>query len=117
VEQSRTQGVVVHLDEPGQDKHAAVLRNVTNLLDEMGPGLEVEVVAHGPGIGVCLRDNPVAEIVRDLLARGVMVAACANTMRQNGIGPDELVDRVVVVPAGVAELVRRQHSGWAYVRP
>jgi intracellular sulfur oxidation DsrE/DsrF family protein len=57
VDQTEAPGVVVHLDEAGTDKHVSVLQNVANLLDEMGAGLQVEVVAHGPGTDVCLRDS------------------------------------------------------------
>lgn len=40
-------GVVVHLDEGEQAKHEAVVRNVGNLLDDLGDGLQMELVGHG----------------------------------------------------------------------
>ena len=43
------EGIVVHLDEAGPDKHVSVLRNVGNLLDELGDGTEIELVTHGAG--------------------------------------------------------------------
>ena len=115
--QTEALGVVVHVDEGGTEKHTSVLQNVANLLDEMGAGLQVEVVAHGPGIDVCLRDSPAAGALSGLIARGVIVAACENTLRHRGLQQDQLTDGVTAVPAGIAELVRRQQSGWAYVRP
>ena len=33
-------GVVVHLDEAAPEKHASVLRNISNLLTELGAGKE-----------------------------------------------------------------------------
>lgn len=117
MDQTEEPGVIVHLNEAGTDKHSSVLQNVANLLDEMGPGLQVEVVAHGPGVDVCLRDSLAASRVSGLIARGVVVAACENTLRLRGLQRDQLTDGVTTVPAGVAELVRRQRSGWAYVRP
>jgi intracellular sulfur oxidation DsrE/DsrF family protein len=110
-------GVVVHLDEADTDKQQAVLRNVGNLLDEMGPDLRVELVAHGPGISVCLTDSPHAATVTALIGRSVTVAACGNTMRMKHIEADRLADGVVTVASGLAELVRKQQDGWAYVRP
>lgn len=110
-------GVVVHVDEAGDDKHESVLRNVANLLNELGDGTPVEIVAHGPGIDLCLPDSSTADSVRSLLARGVIVAACENTMRSRAIAPEALTPGVVTVSAGIAELVRKQRDGWAYVRP
>lgn len=110
-------GVVVHLSEAGEAKHEAVARNVVNLLADLGEGTEVELVTHGPGTGLCLAGGPQAEAVGALIARGVTVAACENSLRSLGIGAQQLVGGVVTVPSGVGELVRRQRQGWAYVRP
>lgn len=110
-------GVVVHLDEDGEAKHQAVLRNVENLVADVGEMTAVELVAHGPGIGLCLADSPHAEDLRKLIGRGVVVAACENTLEMKGIGRDQLALGVVTVPSGIGELVRKQQQGWAYVRP
>lgn len=110
-------GVVVHVDEAAEDKHAAVLRNVANLLDDLGGDTPVEIVAHGAGIGLCLPDSGQVDTVRELLRRGVVVAACENTLRTKGIELERLTPGVVTVPAGIGELVRKQRAGWSYVRP
>lgn len=110
-------GVVVHLDEGGTDKHRAVLRNVSNLVTDLGDEVTVELVAHGPGVGVCLVDSSVAGEVQELIDRGVVVAACENTLEGNGVTNERLARGVVTVPSGVGELVRKQQSHWAYVRP
>jgi intracellular sulfur oxidation DsrE/DsrF family protein len=111
-------GAVVHLDEEGDAKHQAVLRNVGNLVADLGDCTAVELVAHGPGIGLCLTDSPQAEDLQGLIARGVVVvAACENTLEMKGIGHDRLAPGVVTVPSGIGELVLKQQQGWAYVRP
>lgn len=110
-------GVVVHLDEGGDAKHAVVVRNVANLLDDLGGGIQVELVTHGPGIGLCLPGSPNAEAVQALMARGVAVAACENTLRSQDMDRGRLAEGIVTVPSGIGELVRKQHQGWAYVRP
>lgn len=112
-----TRGVVAHVSEDGQGKHAAVLRNVGNLLDDLGDDTPVEVVAHGDGIWLCLADSPQADTTQSLIGRGVVFAACQNTLRGKDIGPERLAGGVVTVPAGIGELVRKQRDGWAYVRP
>lgn len=115
--ESNSAGVVVHLDEADPAKHASVLRNIGNLLSELGDGSPIELVVHGPGLAAAVRDAPHAEQIRELLGRGITVAACANTMREKGVPADQLIDGVYVVPAGIAQLVRRQRDGWSYVRP
>lgn len=110
-------GVVVHLDESDEVKHEALVRNVGNLVDDVGDDVTVEVVVHGPGIGFCLSDSPDAGAVQSLLQRGVVVAACENTLHMKEIDRASLAPGVVTVASGVGELVRKQHEGWAYVRP
>ncbi|MHB8556203.1 MAG: DsrE family protein [Candidatus Dormibacteria bacterium] len=109
---------VIHLDEAGPDRQRLALGNVANLLDDRDPApVTVEVVANGPGVGAVVLTSPVAVEVGSLLARGVAVLACANSLRSQGIAPSELLEGVGVVPAGISHLVRRQLEGWAYVRP
>ncbi len=110
-------GVVVHLDDPEPAKHAGVVTNVANLLADLDDGSPVELVVHGPAYTSVLREAPEAGRIGDLLARGVIVAVCANTLRGTGTSEDQLLPGVTVVPAGVGELVRRQRDGWAYLRP
>lgn len=107
----------MHLDEGESVKHAAVMRNVRNLLDDFAGALRVELVAHGPAVDVCLRESPVAGDVQELIARGVVVAVCGNTLRGRDIDRSRLADGVVTVPAGIGEVVRKQQEGWSYLRP
>jgi intracellular sulfur oxidation DsrE/DsrF family protein len=110
-------GVVVHLDEADPDKHEAVLRNIGHMLSELGADTPVELVAHGPGLAVTLSGAVHEKQVLELLSRGVSVAACGNTIRRQNLTSDALIPGVSVVPAGIAQIVRRQREGWAYVRP
>lgn len=110
-------GTVIHLNEDGDAKHEAVLRNIANLIDDFGGELGIELVAHGPGIRITLADHPLAENVRSLMSRGVFVTACENTLTTKNIDRSKLIQGVETVPSGVGELVRKQQKGWAYVRP
>ena len=110
-------GVVVHLDEADPAKHAAVLRNVSNLIVALEPGTQIELVVHGPAIGLLLPGSPHSETVRVLQNRGLVVDACQNTLRSEHISPEQLIPDAAIVPSGVAHLVLRQREGWAYLRP
>ncbi|WP_448071130.1 DsrE family protein [Georgenia yuyongxinii] len=112
-----TDGVVIHLDEPGQDKHRAVLRNALNLLPEVPPGTAVEVVVHGPAIDLARPGRPTADALAQAMAAGVALRVCRNSMHSQGLTDADLVDGAVPVPSGVGHLVARQREGWAYLRP
>ncbi len=61
-------------------------------------------------------NNPLAERLQRLSQAGVKFAACENTMRRMKIGREALLPFAVPVDSGVAEIVRRQNDGWAYLK-
>ena len=98
-------------------KWAFTLGNIGNALDGLGADhADIELVVYGPAIAMLKKDSPVADKVAAALARGVRVAACQNSMRGFKIEQADLVPGVTPVPAGVVELIRREHAGYAYVR-
>jgi intracellular sulfur oxidation DsrE/DsrF family protein len=111
--------VVFHLGEGGKPRADMALRNIQNVMDDLGTtNVEVELVANGEGVIALLRVPDLhGEQVAKLLAKGVRFAACDNTLRQMGLTQAALLDGVEVVPAGVGELPKKQAQGWAYIRP
>lgn len=109
--------VVWQVADGGATVHERLVRNLTNLLDELETeGVQVEVVAHGAGLPLVLANGRTAGAVADLCGRGVVFLACENTLRRQGLGVDDLTDGVETVPSGIAEVVRRQSAGWGYLR-
>jgi intracellular sulfur oxidation DsrE/DsrF family protein len=108
--------VVIHVHDGDPTHHAAVLRNVANLIEAAHPDA-IEVVCHGPGLDVLLAGSAVSDDVRDLQAAGAEFVGCANTLASRHLAPSDLVDGTVVVPSGVAHLAERQWDGWAYLHP
>lgn len=106
---------VVHLNDADPTKIQAVLQNVTNLYTALGPDLQVELVAHGPGIAVAT--EPVGELLPGLLEAGLQVRVCQNTLTARGLTPDRIHPEATVVPSGMAHLVIRQSEGWSYLHP
>ena len=98
----------MHLDEGNDAKHQAVLRNVGNLLDALGPGTEV---AHGAGISLCLADSLQADEVQALIGRAVAVVACenTNTLRTQAIALERLASGVATVPGLVVLVAGNQY--------
>lgn len=96
----------------------AVLNNIENLRQALGPGATtVELVAHGGGLSMLLAANTSqARRMETLAADGVVLAACENTMRRKKVDRADLLPFVTTVDSGVAEVVRKQEQGWSYVK-
>ena len=47
---------------------------------------------------------------------GVVFAARENTMKKQNVTKDQLMPFVTTVDSGVAEVVRKQEAGWAYIK-
>lgn len=110
--------IVMELSADDARVWEAVLNNIENLRNALGPGdTEVEVVAHGGGLGMLLNTNTAhAQRMEKLAAGGVGFAACENTMRRKKISRADLLPYVSTVDSGVAEVVRKQERGWSYVK-
>lgn len=108
--------VIFHIDEFA--KGGLVLNNISNLIVDMGEeNLEIEMVANGDAVKVLLKGNEFQPMLEQLALKKVRFCACMNSLRNFKLEKDQLYDFVDVVPAGVGELVRKQASGWAYIRP
>jgi intracellular sulfur oxidation DsrE/DsrF family protein len=88
------------------------------------PGAKIVVVALSRGVKAFVfgaqdaTGKPYAEWVDQLTARGVEFRMCQNTMNALKIARGDLVDKVQVVPSGVAEIARLQaREGYVYIRP
>ena len=110
--------VVLQVSDNDPAKWNLVLNNLRNLQQDLGDeGVEAEVVAYGPGIGMLKADSPVAKRVADALKSGAKVVACENTMKGQKLVYADMLPDIGYVPAGVTELMRKQQQGWAYIRP
>jgi intracellular sulfur oxidation DsrE/DsrF family protein len=114
---SQSHRVVIELTSEGSKQYEAVLNNVQNVINALGKGTEVLVVTHGPAIGFVQKVNQkFAERMEKLSKEGAVFVACENTMKRKQITKDQLLPFVKTVDSGVAEVVRRQEAGWAYVK-
>lgn len=110
--------VVFHVDEI--EKWGLALANVTNLLAGMEHyTIKVKVVANSVAVRAFSKvvESRFAKIMSDLSKQGVRLVACNNALKNQNLDPGELLEFVEVVPAGVVELVRLQHQGYAYLKP
>jgi intracellular sulfur oxidation DsrE/DsrF family protein len=107
--------VIFHLGESA--KAPLVFRNVSNLLDDLGISVAVEVVANGEGVKAFLLTGQYTDLLREYAGQGVHFAVCSYSLRSLGFTRDDFPRAIGVVPSGVGEIVRRQAEGYAYIRP
>jgi intracellular sulfur oxidation DsrE/DsrF family protein len=114
--------VVYHMNEDVARAPQA-LRNVRNHLS-VDPKAKIVFVSHAAGINFLLKDakdangNPFDVTVQDLKSQGVEFRVCEITLKSRNIQKSQLIDDVVYVPSGVAEVSRLQvQEGYAYLKP
>ena len=110
--------VVFHVNVADEERWQEVLTNVENVEKAFGADhVEIEVVAHGAGIGLVQRKNAaLADRIATIEKTGPVFAACSNTLRKKNLAAADLAAGVKVVDSGVAELIRKQEAGWTYVK-
>jgi uncharacterized protein len=93
-----------------------ILGNVKNAREALKE-VDIAVVAHSKGIGIMTKKNKkFQDQMKELSQKGVAFLACKNTMEGKNIPPNELLPFVSMVDSGVAEVIRKQQDGWAYVK-
>jgi len=108
---------VVHINFTDSERQKHGLKNVTNILKEE-KGAEIEVVCHGGGIGLLVKDkSDHADEVARLIKEGVRFVACENTLRDKSIPKENLLPDVTTVPSGAVEVIRKQQEGFGYFKP
>ena len=94
-----------------------ILNNMINLKEGVGSeGVEIELVAYGPGLLMLKADSPVKHRIADALKSGVHINACQNTMSGMKLTPADMQPEIGYVSSGVVEVMKKQQQGWAYIR-
>jgi len=113
-----TMSTVFHFSA-GTDEQKHAIANVSNLLGDGSVNLgDVALVANGAGIKlVSTAESKHVADLQGLLAKGVSVYACENSMAAFGLSRSDLVSGVQPVPSGVGQLTKLQAGqGYAYVK-
>lgn len=110
--------VVFDLTADSAERWDGVLRNIENVRKAFGPeNVEVQLVVHGKAYPLLQRTNTEMQTrLQTLSDGGVKLSLCQNTMRRFNVTKESLFPFVGTVDAAVAELVRRQGAGWAYIK-
>ncbi|EMS34062.1 hypothetical protein C943_03878 [Mariniradius saccharolyticus AK6] len=96
--------------------HEKFLRQLNNIL-EAAPNAQIEVVTHGMGVDLLLKDNNAFQsALEDLSKRGVVFVVCENTLKQRNLAKDIFLPLAGFVPSAILELVIKQEQGWIYIK-
>lgn len=117
--------VLIQVNSAGAINQRHALDEIENLLRhyrDTGVNARLEVVINGDGLGLVRADASThAKRIEGLLQEyeNLTFAACFNTIerlkREQGV-TTRLLPGVIVIDSGVAQIMRRQQQGWAYIQ-
>lgn len=112
-------GAIFQLDSGGTPAIKKTLKNIENLLHDprLSGKLKVELIANSKGFDVYVKNNGFEQKLRDLQKEGVILAQCANTLKELHVNRSDLYPFINLVPSGMGEITIRESQGWAYIRP
>jgi intracellular sulfur oxidation DsrE/DsrF family protein len=114
--QEREHKIVFQLTTSDTTVYRSLTRQLNNVLVHW-PKAKLEVVIYAKGIGFVRKDQSVYEAeIAELKKRGVTFAVCENTMKQQKLTKDQVLNSVIYVPVGIAEIVTKQEEGWSYIK-
>jgi intracellular sulfur oxidation DsrE/DsrF family protein len=119
----RKHKIVYHLSEPGADKAKFVLTNMKNHAEGVGWKniAAMELVAHGPAVKTFVSegmDPDLRGMIDKLVADGMTLTICGNTMTKMNLPKDQLVTGCsIATKGGVVRLMELQEQGYTYIRP
>ncbi len=112
---------VLHISDLNAEKQTLILNNARNLLDAYPPGgVDIEIVAYGPGLRLMFADNENAQRLDALSQSGVRFSACGNTLKgmTKVLGAEPKLNPVAkVVPGGIVRIGELVKQGYIYVKP
>jgi len=96
--------------------HKSLMKQLKNILS-VEPGIKLEVVCHGPGLYMMVKDRTLfQEQIKLLKEKGVQFAACEFAMAERKISKEQLVAEAGTVRSGILEIASKQEEGWSYIK-
>jgi len=108
--------IVIQFADADSLAQVRVTQQVGNVL-RCWPNAEIEIVCLAGGLDLLMTSKSTAsKEVADWTAKGIVFAACNNTMKNRNIKKEDLLSQAVVVPSAIVELATKQEQGWSYFR-
>lgn len=110
--------VVFQLSEPEGAAWSSLPLHVNNTMRSLADdgGSQAEVVFFGPGLSMLTKSSAAyEEQLKQLSDKGVKLLACRNAMKMRNVKTEDLFPFAGQVDSGIAEIVRKEEAGWAYI--
>jgi hypothetical protein len=109
--------VVMQLSSADTMVWKGLMNNLRNLKAGWGDSVIIEVVAHGPGIEMMMKDKTtqLANIKKHKM-HGINFYVCENTMREKQIAYEAIIGEGTFVKMGIGHVILRQEQGWSYIK-
>lgn len=116
ISQAQSHKIVFQLTSEDTLVQKALMNQIDHIFI-LASDAKVEVVCHGPGLGMLVKEKSiVASRIHDLSGKGVAFVACEFSMKDRNVTKDKLVADAVTVKGGVMEIVIKQEEGWSYIK-
>ena len=110
--------LIMQVSDADPAKWNLALNNAKNVQQAYGADkVDVEIVVYGPGIAMLKSDSVSAGRIDEAKKANITILACENTMKNNKLTKDDMLPDTSYVAVGVAQIIKRQREGYAYVRP
>ncbi|MFD2516139.1 DsrE family protein [Pontibacter locisalis] len=108
--------IVYDLSVADTTMHASLMRQLNNI-KRGWPDAQIEVVVHGKALNLLITGKSTqANSIKELQGKGVVFAACENTMKRAKVEKSQLLPNIPTVPMGIGEIVTKQEEGWSYIK-
>jgi uncharacterized protein len=96
--------------------HKALMKQLNNITT-VAPGTKIEVVCHGPGLGMLVKGKTIVqEKIQQMKMKGVEFVACEFSMSERNVPKEKIIPEAGFVKAGIIEIVTKQEAGWSYIK-
>lgn len=108
--------IIWDIDSGDTARQRVLFNQLNNVLAEE-PGTKIEVVFHGFAVFTMLKDTGYFKPqITSLHKKGVVFAACNNSLKKRDIDPARVIPEAMIVPVAILEIVKKQEQGWAYIK-
>jgi uncharacterized protein len=115
--QQKQHKIVFDFSKGDTASFSTMIRQMNNIMNAAS-NAQLEVVCHGPGLGLILKDkSPVQAEIQELQKKyNVVFAACESSMKRMGIDKSQLISQAIAVPLASLEISSKQQDGWSYIK-
>jgi intracellular sulfur oxidation DsrE/DsrF family protein len=114
--QQKPHKIIYDINSADTAAQSTIFRQFNNIL-AVAPDAQIEIVFHGQAITGLVKDRSFfAEKVKAAQQKGIVFAACNNSLKRFKIDPSLVLPGVIVVPVAILELSGKQQDGWSYIK-